>query len=90
MSWMIPTVGPVHAQDIGAEMFKNAQAQQGYGEEESQIAIGLATAKAVEIAVSGRLGKGPFSVSANGHSNPSNTPQDGWAKDFMTITVTAL
>jgi hypothetical protein len=38
--------------------------------------------------VVGRQGK--YRVNVSGHANPDHTPLEGWADEFITLTITAL
>lgn len=40
------------------------------------------------IAASGAVGKAPFTYTLNGHGNFNHEPQNGYANDSITVTVT--
>ena len=64
--------------------------QTGDGSTESAEAIDLAKKVATEIAASGVVGAGPFSVMISGHSNPEHTPAPGVSVDTLNVTIRAL
>lgn len=87
MSWTLGTVG-VSRGDY-SELGHAGMPQVGYGEPESREALAAAKRAIRAIIQSGALGDGPFTVTANGHSNPDSVPQGLWPRDFVEITISA-
>lgn len=63
----------------------SATPQAGYAEEESKADLEQARDVAEQMA---RYVGGTVAISGGGHANPGRTPDDGWATDGMTVSVT--
>lgn len=61
--------------------------QEGYGEGESRMAIAAAWNALIELADVLGPEDAEVSVSLSGHANPGNEPEEGWSKDFISISI---
>jgi len=88
MSWSIsPVQGRSNDPDgLRTSLREKAHPQQGYAEEESRIAIDVATDALISLA--GSCGE-YVQLSAAGHANPNHTPEGGWSVDTFSLSISA-
>lgn len=80
------SIGPAAGLDL-ERAIDQAEASHELSDEASE-ALGAAKEAAKALATVVVPGGEPASVSISGHANPGHKPAEGWANDFVAVTVT--